>query len=300
MFKIAYCAGHYLGTPGKRVPAALDPAETREWVLNDRVADAFAAAAAGYSDVELLRTDDPAGIRQQTIAQRTEKANIWDADLYLDMHHNAGIGLGSGGGVTAFSFPGSETGAQYRDAIYHAVIAAGKLKGNRKNPLQEKEFDSLRLTKMPAVLIEYGFFDSSSDYPVLSDPAYAKAVGAATMDAVAQIAGLAKRTPTDSYPLPQFIRDVQSLTGAAVDGIAGSETLSKTPTVSALKNNTHPVVLPIQKRLTALGYTQVGEADGIAGPLFTDALTAFQRDNGCWTDGEATARNQTWRKLLGM
>jgi hypothetical protein len=38
-FKIAYCAGHYLGTPGKRVPKALDPNETREWTLNDRVAD---------------------------------------------------------------------------------------------------------------------------------------------------------------------------------------------------------------------------------------------------------------------
>ena len=46
MFKIAYCAGHYLGTAGKRVPKELDKAETREWVLNDRVADAFCAAAA--------------------------------------------------------------------------------------------------------------------------------------------------------------------------------------------------------------------------------------------------------------
>jgi peptidoglycan hydrolase-like protein with peptidoglycan-binding domain len=269
-------------------------------VLNDRVADAFKAAASDYADVELLRTDDPTGVQFQSIAQRTEKANIWGADLYLDMHHNAGIDLGSGGGVTAFSFPGSETGARYRDAIYQAVVSAGGLQGNRKNPLQEKEFDSLRLTKMPAVLIEYGFFDSTTDYPVLSDPAYSKAVGIATMEAVAQIAGLTKRTPTDNYSLSAFVRDVQQAIGAAVDGIAGSETLSKTPTVSAAKNNTHPVVLPMQKRLVALGYTQVGEADGIAGSLFTAALTAFQRDNGCWRDGEATARNKTWRKLLGM
>lgn len=36
-FKIACCAGHYLGTPGKRVPKTLDPNETREWTLNGMI-----------------------------------------------------------------------------------------------------------------------------------------------------------------------------------------------------------------------------------------------------------------------
>lgn len=100
------------------------------------------------------------------------------------------------------------------------------------------------------------------------------------------------------YSLEQFIRDVQSATGAAVDGIAGPETFSKTVTVSRQKNLTHPVVAPIQRRLAALGYTEVGDADGIAGAKFTAAVTAFQRDNGCWVDGEITAGNKTWKKLL--
>lgn len=100
------------------------------------------------------------------------------------------------------------------------------------------------------------------------------------------------------YSLEQFIRDVQSATGAAVDGIAGPETFSKTVTVSQQKNPTHPVVAPLQRRLAALGYTEVGDADGIAGAKFTAAVTAFQRDNGCWADGEITAGNKTWKKLL--
>ena len=299
-FKIAYCAGHYLGTPGKRVPEALDEAQTREWVLNDRVADAFAKAAATYADVELLRTDDPVGVRSVTIAQRTKKANLWDADLYIDMHHNAGINLGKGGGVVAFCYPGSKQGKQYRDAIYEAVVAAGGLRGNRAQPLQEKAFDSLRLSKMPAVLIEYGFMDSAADYPRLSSSDYPQLVGKATMEAVAQVAGLSKRTVSDSYTRKQFVRDVQAAIGAKVDGIPGPETLGKTVTVSAEKNETHPVVKPIQQLLAAMGYSAVGKADGIAGPKFTAALKSFQRDNDCWTDGEATARNKTWRCLLGM
>lgn len=100
------------------------------------------------------------------------------------------------------------------------------------------------------------------------------------------------------YSLEQFIRDVQSATGAAVDGIAGPETFSKTVTVSQQKNPTHPVVAPLQRRLAALGYNQVGEADGIAGTMFTAAVTAFQRDHNCWIDGEITAGNKTWKKLL--
>lgn len=103
-----------------------------------------------------------------------------------------------------------------------------------------------------------------------------------------------------AYTLAQFVREVQAAIGAKVDGIAGPETLSKTVTVSANKNRTHPVVKLIQKRLNAMGYTQVGTADGIAGPLFTRAVLALQKDRGAVADGEITARNLTWRILLGM
>lgn len=106
--------------------------------------------------------------------------------------------------------------------------------------------------------------------------------------------------PAEGYSLEQFIRDVQKATGSQVDGKAGPETLGNTPTVSARVNRTHPVVEYIQKRLYALGYKQVGEADGAAGPKFDEAMKAFQHNNGCTADGEATAKNKTWRKLLGM
>lgn len=104
----------------------------------------------------------------------------------------------------------------------------------------------------------------------------------------------------EAYTLEQFIRDVQAATGSAVDGIPGPETLGNTVTVSASVNRTHPVVKAVQKRLYALGYTQVGAADGVAGAKFREAVMAFQRDNGCTADGEITARNKTWRKLLKM
>ena len=102
------------------------------------------------------------------------------------------------------------------------------------------------------------------------------------------------------YSLSQFVRDVQIACGAEVDGIAGPETLSKTVTLSATKNRTHPAVSAVQKRLNTLGYPQVGTVDGKTGPKFTAAVKAFQKDNGCIADGEITAGKTTWRKLLGM
>lgn len=103
---------------------------------------------------------------------------------------------------------------------------------------------------------------------------------------------------TDSFE--QFVREVQAVIGATVDGIPGPETLSKTPTVSQWKNYRHPVVRPLQKRLYDLGYHQVGEADGIAGPMFAAAVKAYQKDHGCVVDGEITAAHGTWKSLLMM
>lgn len=104
----------------------------------------------------------------------------------------------------------------------------------------------------------------------------------------------------NGYTLRQFITDVQKACGATVDGLAGPETLAATPTISKTKNSTHAVVQAVQKRLTALGYTQVGEADGIAGEKFHQAMVAYQQKTGCVPDGEATAMALAWCKLLGM
>ena len=97
-----------------------------------------------------------------------------------------------------------------------------------------------------------------------------------------------------------FILELQATIGAVEDGIAGPETLSKTPTLSAKFNAEHPAVKPLQSWLYALGYQEVGTADGIAGPKFTAALAHFQQDNDCTPTGLAEEWGKTWQKLLGL
>lgn len=105
---------------------------------------------------------------------------------------------------------------------------------------------------------------------------------------------------TEDHALTEFVKQVQGVIGAKVDGVAGKETLGKTPTVSRWKNRKHPVVGVIQKRLAELGYTQVGKADSVAGPKFEGAVKAFQEDHGCQSDGEITGGKRTWKVLLGL
>ena len=298
MFKIAYGAGHDLLEPGKNF----------EWHLNERVARYFAEAAAQYDNVAILRTDDPTGQTEVRLSERCRRANNWGADFALSIHHNAGANGTSAGGLMAFAYRNaSEKAYKYRDTIYDACIEAGALRGNRANPKTTAGFYVLRYTAMPAVLMEYGFMDSTIDRDIIDTEEYAKKVAYATMEGIAKVAGLSKKTGSaapapvgNAYTLEQFVREVQSCVGARVDGIAGRETIGKTVTVSAQKNRTHGVVAPIQKWLAALGYTQVGRADGMTGPKFDAAVMAFQKDNHCWVDGEITAGNKTWRKLLGM
>lgn len=112
--------------------------------------------------------------------------------------------------------------------------------------------------------------------------------------------GGAPKKEEKGYTLYDFVWEVQNACGASVDGIAGPETLSKTVTLSSWWNRKHKAVLAVQKRLLALGYAEVGKADGVAGSKFTKAVKAFQKANGCTVDGIITAKNKTWRKLLGM
>ena len=101
------------------------------------------------------------------------------------------------------------------------------------------------------------------------------------------------------YRHEDFVREVQFCTGATPDGKNGPETLSKTVTVSARKNRTHFVVMPLQKLFMKKGFYS-GSVDRIAGKLFTEAVNRYQKIV-LWyknQDGEITARGNMWRSML--
>ena len=160
-------AGHGKHTAGKRCWKALDPAETREWELNRRVAEALERRLADCP-CRVLRADDRTGAVDVPLSQRVQRANRAGAAVYLSIHHNAGVGGGPGGGIVVFSAPGASSRARaLRDRVYARTVARTGLRGNRAQPLGESGYYVLRKTAMPAVLGEFGFMDSRTDVPVI-------------------------------------------------------------------------------------------------------------------------------------
>lgn len=221
MFKIAYCAGHHLGN-SKGVPNYMGLGSIREWTINDQVARHFAEAASQYEGVETLRTDDPTGKTLIDIPERCAAANEWGADVYIDMHHNAGIYGGTGGGAVAFYRPKDARSEAYANAIYDAVIAAGGLRGNRYDTVIATNWLTMKYSKMSAVLMEYGFMDSKTDAPIIITDAYSKLVAYATMEGIAEVAKLKKKAPAKEpekqiYRIRKSWEDAASQTGAYID-----------------------------------------------------------------------------------
>lgn len=193
MFKIALGAGHRLATPGKRCLKSIDPDETREWVLNDRICDRIERLLKDYDGYELLRVDDTEGQKEIPLAARVTAANNFGADFFLAVHHNAGIKGGSGGGIVAYvcSGAGAETEAWQKE-LYDALVAHTGLKGNRANPLATSDLYVLVHTRMPAVLLELGFMDSTTDTPIILTEEYADQCAAAIVEVLVRRGGLTR------------------------------------------------------------------------------------------------------------
>lgn len=193
MLKIAIDAGHYKGTPGRRCLAALDPAQTGEWELNRRVADNLEELLAGY-DCQVLRVDDKTGDKLIDLGDRVAAANGWPADVYLSIHHNAGIKGGSGGGCVVYTAPGCQAKSKaLQKAVYGAVVSRTGLVGNRATPMMERSLYVLRRTKMPAILIECGFMDSRTDVPVILTAYFAEQVADGLLAALVEVFNLSER-----------------------------------------------------------------------------------------------------------
>ena len=183
-------AGHGRYTVGKRCLKAIDPNETREWVLNSRIAGKVQKLLGGY-DCETMRVDDPAGEKDITLLTRVTQANYAGADVYVSIHHNAGIGGGSGGGIVIFTArSASQTSKVLQEAVYRSTVAATGLKGNRSDPMPEKDLYVLRNTRMPAVLGEFGFMDSTTDTPVILTEEFADQVAHGIVEALVNTFGL--------------------------------------------------------------------------------------------------------------
>lgn len=317
-YKVAIDAGHYSNCPGKRTPD-----NYQEHWCNVKCANYFniAMKRCGFETVKIA-WDDTNSKDDPDVALTTRQSQIKNAkcDISVSWHANA-----YGNGKSYNTAQGIETlihnnSVKVKDSGALAIKVQNHLIKGTQQKNRGVKAANLAMCNCSAmgtkasILIEIGFMTNEYEAQLIQSDVFCLECAEEAAQGVCEYFGVAyikpngqpsnisptvPTTPTTTYTHTQFIKDIQSAIGAKVDGIAGKETLSKTVTVSKIKNNRHAVVKPIQKYLNTLGYN-CGTEDGIAGVKFDTAIKAYQKANGCIADGEITACKTTWRKLLGM
>ena len=130
----------------------------------------------GY-EVRLTRDDS---IEDAELDWRAEMANSWGADLFLCLHCNAAQRIEAEGTET-YHYPGSEPGERLARLIQYRLTDA-LLTEDRG--VKSANYQVLRETDCPAVLIEFGFITNPVDRGMLTDPPEQWRMGAALAAAV--------------------------------------------------------------------------------------------------------------------
>lgn len=218
---IALDAGHGKYTAGKRCLAAIDPNQTREWYLNDRIMDRVENMLAGY-DCKVLRVGDTTGEKDISLDNRCKAANNAGADIYISMHHNAGIHGGTGGGTVVFYYSSNALRKTQAYALYNAIISRTELVGNRSSKVISKAYKVLRGTKMPAFLVENGFMDSRTDTPRILTADHAERTAQGVLAFLVKELGLVKKQAAEQG------------TGEATEASRNTYTVAKGDTLSKI------------------------------------------------------------------
>lgn len=193
---IALDAGHGLSTAGKRCMKSIDPNETREWFLNDRIADRVEELLGNY-DCKVVRVGDTTGKKDISLYNRVKTADNIGAVAYVSVHHNAGIKGGSGGGTVVYYYSSKDVRKEQAQRLYDHVVSRTGLVGNRSSKVMKKAFYVLKHTDMPAFLIENGFMDSTTDVPIILSAEHAEKTAQGIVDFLVQEYALVKKNASE-------------------------------------------------------------------------------------------------------
>lgn len=195
--------------------------------------------------------------------------------------------------------------------MYRVQLGAYKVKANADKQLaivKDKGFDAIVTLADGIYRVQTGAFSVKEN----ADRQLQKMKEAGFADAFIKVSTIGGETENAEPEVEEkettqeeFVKQIQAVFGMPTDGKPTDALLAKTVTVSKTKNKNHAVVTPLERYLKLLGY-YLGKVEADSGnkPVFgsgmDDAVRKFQKDNGCVSDGEITARNKTWHKLLGM
>ena len=168
---IALGDGHGMETAGKRTPPLPDGSIMKENEFNRSVVDKLdrKLRARGFKTVLVALGD-----KDISLSQRVKTANNAKADIFVSVHANAfGSGLNSSQGVETFCYKFGGEGERLARAVHAQLIKGSKQKDRG---VKEGNFQVIRETKMPAILIEAAFMTNPEEAKLLKSDKYREEV----------------------------------------------------------------------------------------------------------------------------
>lgn len=173
MTKIFVDAGH--GGPD---PGAVGNGVTEEYV-NLNVARYLAQdlREAGYAVMEYRTTptENVLANKNADLRNRANMANEWGADYFISIHTNSSTNP-SAQGAEAYVY---RLGGEAEDLAESILESISDSLGSINRGVMAANFAVLRLTRMPAVLVELGYLTNPTEALNLNSPAWQRAVAEA-------------------------------------------------------------------------------------------------------------------------
>lgn len=194
--RISISAGHGPDTPGKRSPDGF-----REFQFTYPTAEYVCKYLQEYENVQILRVYEKN--RDISLAERTNKANKWGADLYQSIHGNAyGTTWNSAHGIETlvYSLSSSNEGYTVAQKVQTALIQATGLtnRGIKARP----DLWEMRKTKMAALLCECGFYTNQNEKSLMATASYQQKVARAIVNGIADYYNLKKKATANAPTTP--------------------------------------------------------------------------------------------------
>lgn len=104
--------------------------------------------------------------RTVSLASRSRHANLHDCDRFVSVHCNAAL-TAQPSGIETWHFPASRKGHNLAESVQQAMASAFPAQADRG--VRAANFAVLRLTNMPAALVELGFITNPRDRRRLTD-----------------------------------------------------------------------------------------------------------------------------------
>ena len=216
-------------------------------------------------EVELSRSKD----QYVSLSDRAAQANAWDADLFVSIHYNSATSS-SANGTECYTYPTANTSTKSLSKNMASALASKLGLTNRGH--KEANFAVLRLSNMPAILIETAFINNAND---------ASKLKTRENDFASAIANQIANTSIDNS------------NGGSSNGNTSAEYSRNLEVTSPLMYGED--IRAVQNKLNSLGFN-CGTADGYYGNDTKNAVINLQNTFGITADG--IVGPTTWKYLF--